>query len=56
MNKSQKLEFQQQIEGYLEENHVYDLFESLMMNLIKDKPIDPIQYLVQKLETPQRKN
>ncbi len=55
MNRTQKLEFQEEIEAYLEDNGVYEMFESLMISLVKDKPADPLQFLVQKLEKPERK-
>jgi adenylate kinase len=55
MNKTQKLEYQLQIEKYFEENQVYDLFESLMKSLLKEKPKSPIDFLISKLENPERK-
>ena len=54
MNKSQKLEYQLQIEKYLEEHQVYETFEYLLKGLAKEKPKDPIAYLVDKLEHPER--
>ena len=55
MNKSQKLEYQLQIEKYMEENQVYDLFEHLMKDLLKEKPKSPIDFLISRLENPERK-
>lgn len=54
MNKSQKIEYQQLIEKYLEDNQVYDLFENLIKMLLKEKPKDPIDFLINKLENPER--
>ena len=54
MNKSEKLEYQQQIEKYLEDHQVYDLFGYLVTALLKEKPLDPYQFLISKLETPER--
>ncbi len=54
MNKSQKLEYQQQIEKYLEEHQVYDLFEYLMKAVVKEKPKDPLDFMISKLENPER--
>ena len=54
MNKSQKLEYQLQIEKYLEEHQVYETFEYLLKGLAKDKPKDPIAYMMDKLEKPDR--
>lgn len=55
MDKSQKIEYQQQIEKYLEEHQVYDLFEHLMKILLKEKPKEPLDFLISKLENPERK-
>jgi hypothetical protein len=55
MNKSEKLEYQQQTEQYLEERQVYDLFNYLATALLKEKPRDPYQFLISKLETPERR-
>ena len=54
MYKQQKLDYQQNIEKYLEENHVYDMFEYLMKGLLKEKPKDPIAFMISKLENPER--
>ena len=54
MNKSQKLEYQQRIEKYLEEHQVYDLFEYMMKAVLKEKPKDPIAFMISKLENPER--
>jgi len=54
MNKTQKLEYQQQIEKYLEDNQIYDIFESFMKSLIKERPADPIEFLLNKIEAPER--
>ena len=43
------------IENYLEEHNVYDIFEGLMKSLIKEKPEDPIKHLIEKLEVEERK-
>jgi len=55
MNKSQKLEYQQQLEKYMEDNQVYDLLENLLESVIRDKPSDPIEYLIKRLEKPEPK-
>ena len=52
MDKKTKLQYQQRIEGYLEENHVYELFESLMKTVIIKQPTDPIGFLIEKLSKP----
>ena len=49
--KEQRLEFQKSIEEYIEEQKLYDLFEGMMKGLIVDHPEDPIQYLINKLQS-----
>ena len=51
MNKTEKLQFQQSIEGYFEEKRVYDLFEKLLQVLIVNKPKEPIDYLIKRIKT-----
>ncbi len=51
MDRIEKLKFQQSIENYFEENKVYELFEKLLKELIVNKPIDPIAYLVKRIQT-----
>jgi len=55
MDKKQKLEYQREIEKYLESKKVYEVFEDLMKSLIISKPEDPINYMIQKLSEPERK-
>lgn len=52
MNKVQKTEYIKGIEEYLEKNHVYELFESLMRQLIVSQPEDPLTFLCDKLKNP----
>ena len=49
MDKTSKLQYQKDVEKYLEEKKVYDVFEELMKNLIIDQPDDPIDYLMTRL-------
>ncbi len=49
MLKDKKLEYQKQLEEYLEENKVYDIFEDMMKALIIAKPENPIPFLLKKL-------
>ena len=55
MNKVQKLEYQQQIDGYMEKHQVYDLLQGLMKSLLQEKPEDPIDFLISYLKKPQPK-
>lgn len=56
MLQDKKLEFQRQLEDYLEEQSVYDIFEDMMKSLIINRPKDPLGYLVKKLTTPESKH
>ena len=53
MMGDKKLEFQRQLEDYLEEQKVYDIFENMMKGLIMHKPKDPLQFLVKRLTSPE---
>lgn len=50
-----KLDFQQTLEQYLEEEKVHDIFSEMMKALIKDRPENPIEFLIQTLTAPERK-
>ena len=52
MMQDKKLDFQRQLEEYLETQKVYDIFEDMMKSLIMNKPKDPLSFLVKKLTTP----
>ena len=49
MDKQQKLEYQQKIESYLTREHVYDLFEELLKQLVVKQPADPLAFLIDRL-------
>ena len=49
MDRAEKLEYEQGIEQYFDENKVYDLFEKLFKELVINKPEDPIDYLIERL-------
>lgn len=51
MDRIEKLKFQQSIENYFEENKVYELFEKLLKELIINKPIDPLGYMIKRIQT-----
>ena len=53
MDKQQKLEYQTRIENYLNKEHIYDLFEDLLKQLVVKQPSDPISFLIDKLSIPQ---
>ena len=53
MDKQQKLEYQTRIENYLSKEHVYDLFEDLLKQLVVKQPSDPLSFLIDKLSIPQ---
>ena len=49
MLKEKKLAYQSELEEYLEENKVYDVFEEMMKSLVVHMPEDPIDFLVKKM-------
>jgi len=49
MLKDKKLNNQQELEEYLEENQVYDMFEDMMKSLVMNMPTDPLKFLIDKL-------
>ena len=53
--KKAKMQCQQELEDYLEEQKLNETFEDMMTALIKDKPEDPIQFLIDKLQKPESK-
>lgn len=53
--KEKRLEFQKSLEEYIEEQKVYELFEGMMKGLIMDHPEDPVQYLINKLQSTESK-
>ena len=46
MDKVQKFEFNEQIKQYMHEQEVYELFQSILRNLIIEKPEDPLEYII----------
>lgn len=51
MDKVQKFDYMQQIETYLEQKQVYELFEDLLKQLIIHKPAQPLEFLTEKLRS-----
>lgn len=47
--KKAKLEFQQELESYMEEEKLHDIFQEMMTACIKEMPKDPIQFLIEKM-------
>ena len=46
MEEPAKIAYQSEIETYLESNGVYDFFEQLMTEIIYEKPIDVVEFLI----------
>ena len=53
--KKAKLEFQQDIESYMEEEKLHDIFQDMMTSVIKEMPKDPIQFLIDRMTNQTRK-
>jgi hypothetical protein len=56
MDKLQKFDYMQNIESYLEQKQVYELFEDLLKQLIVHKPKDPLEFITDKLKQQQGKH
>ncbi|KRX07413.1 P-loop containing nucleoside triphosphate hydrolase [Pseudocohnilembus persalinus] len=50
MDKTQKLQYQRDVEQYLEQQQVYTIFEDLMKQLIIKRPENPIDFLISELQ------
>ena len=55
MLKEKKLEYQKGLEEYMEEQKLYELFEGMMKGLIMEKPTDPVEFLIQQLQSQESK-
>lgn len=55
MLRDEKLKYQEELEKYMEENDVYDVFETMMKQLIIAQPSDPVPFLLDILQKPQIK-
>ncbi|CAI2369171.1 unnamed protein product [Moneuplotes crassus] len=55
MLRDEKLAYQDELEKYMEENEIYEIFETMMKTLIISKPDDPIPHLLDTLQKPQTK-
>ena len=49
MDKVEKFEQTQKIEGYLEENQVSELFLGLLKQLLVQRPDKPLDFIIDKL-------
>ena len=49
MDRTEKLEYEKGIEQYFDDKKVYDLFEKLFKELIVNRPENPIDYLITRL-------
>jgi adenylate kinase len=50
MDRTEKLEYEKGIEQYFDEHKVYDLFEKLFKELIINRPENPLNYLITRLQ------
>lgn len=50
MDRTEKLQYEQGIEQYFDDNKIYDLFEKLFKELIINQPEQPIDYLIERLK------
>jgi adenylate kinase len=52
MDRVERFDFQTSVEAFLEENKVYELFETLLKDIIAKRPKDPLDFLIDKLSKP----
>lgn len=55
MDRTEKLQYEQQIEQYFDKYKVYDLFEKLMKDVIINKPDNVIDYLIEQIKRKETK-
>ncbi len=55
MLRDEKLTYQDELERYMEENEIYEIFETMMKTLIVNQPNDPIPHLLDTLQKPETK-
>lgn len=55
MLKEKKLEYQRGLEQYIEEQKLYDVFEGMMRSLIISRPKNPVEFLINKLQSQEGK-
>jgi adenylate kinase len=55
MDRQERFDFQHEVEDYLEAKGVYELFESLMKDLVAKRPKEPLDFLIERLQKPQSK-
>ena len=55
MDRQERFDFQHGVEDFLEVKGVYELFESLLKDLVAKRPNEPLDFLIEKLQKPQGK-
>ena len=55
MLKEEKLAYQKELEEYMEENKVYEIFEGMMISLMTSTPKEPIPFLLDALDNEEKK-
>ncbi|OMJ83661.1 hypothetical protein SteCoe_15389 [Stentor coeruleus] len=55
MDLKQKQDFQEEVEIFLDQYQIHDLFDYLLKELLIDRPDEPIDYLISKLQTKRRR-
>lgn len=52
MDRQERFDFQHNVEGFLDQKGVYELFESLLKDLVAKRPSNPIDYMIERLQKP----
>ena len=55
MDLKQKIDFQEEVETFLDQYNVYDLFDYLLKEVLIDRPTAPLDYLIAKLSQKRRR-
>jgi adenylate kinase len=56
MDRQERFDFQHNVEDFLENKGVYELFESLLKDLVAKRPKEPLDFLIDRLQKPQCKS
>ena len=53
MNREEQIDFNQEIQDYLQKNNVHQIFSQLVQSVAVEKPKDLLDFLIEQLQTPE---
>ena len=56
MNREEQIEFNDEIEEYLQRNNLYETFSQLVQEIALNKPKNLLDFVVEQLQKPESKN